>query len=101
MKSAETHPRLLCIVIGAMVVELYGKKSTSKYANVQFDPGDRVLLITPGGGGYGNPRERDRAKVAEGLRAGLITPEAAARLMAMRRQPRPSRIPSASANPAS
>src|SRR5690606_30990331 len=53
------------------VVELYNKVSTSKYANVRFEPGDRVLLVTPGGGGYGNPRERDRAKVEEDLRAGF------------------------------
>ena len=37
------------------VRELYGKVSLSKYANVVFQPGDRVLLPTPGGGGYGNP----------------------------------------------
>jgi 5-oxoprolinase (ATP-hydrolysing)/N-methylhydantoinase B len=62
------------------VKELYGKVSTSKYANVTFAPGDRILLLTPGGGGYGQPAERDRALVEEDVRAGFVTPEAAARL---------------------
>jgi N-methylhydantoinase B len=62
------------------VKELYGKISSSKYANVQFAPGDRVLLITPGGGGYGDPRARDPARVAEDLRAGFISIDAATRI---------------------
>jgi 5-oxoprolinase (ATP-hydrolysing)/N-methylhydantoinase B len=61
------------------VKELYGKVSTSKYANVRFEPGDRILLVTPGGGGYGDPKERDPARLREDLREGYVTPEAAAR----------------------
>jgi N-methylhydantoinase B len=30
-----------------------------------------------GGGGYGDPRKRDRAKLAEEIRDGLISPQAA------------------------
>jgi N-methylhydantoinase B len=41
--------------------------------------GERLILELPGGGGLGDPRERDRAKVAEDLRLGLITREAARR----------------------
>jgi N-methylhydantoinase B len=59
------------------VKELYGKVSSSKYANVQFLPGDRILLITPGGGGYGDPRSRDREAIALDLLAGFISPGAA------------------------
>ena len=33
--------------------------SSSKYANVEFQPGDRIKLTTPGGGGYGKASERD------------------------------------------
>ena len=57
--------------------ELYGKVSSSKYANVQFEPGDRIRLCTPGGGGYGDPRERDPALSEEDLREGYISPESA------------------------
>lgn len=62
------------------VRELYGKVSTSKYANIRFEPGDRIMLWTPGGGGYGDPRERDPARIDEDVAEGYVTPEAAARL---------------------
>jgi N-methylhydantoinase B len=39
-------------------------------------PGDRVVLHTPGGGGYGDPRERDPALIAEDVAAGRVTPRA-------------------------
>jgi N-methylhydantoinase B len=35
--------------------------------------------VTPGGGGYGDPKERDPARIEEDLREGYVTPEAAAR----------------------
>jgi 5-oxoprolinase (ATP-hydrolysing)/N-methylhydantoinase B len=59
------------------VRELYGKVSSSKYANAQFAPGDRIRLWTPGGGGYGAPAQRDPAAIAEDLREGYITPTGA------------------------
>lgn len=62
------------------VRELYGKISSSKYANVTFEPGDRVQLITPGGGGYGDPRERDPERLKEDLREGYVSEAAADRL---------------------
>jgi N-methylhydantoinase B len=39
--------------------------------------GERVVLQTPGGGGIGDPAMRDRRKVAEDLRDGLISAAAA------------------------
>jgi N-methylhydantoinase B len=39
--------------------------------------GDRLRVRYPGGGGFGDPRSRDRARVQEDLDAGLISPEAA------------------------
>ena len=41
--------------------------------------GERLLVETPGGGGYGDPAERDAARLAADLRSGLVTPEAARR----------------------
>lgn len=55
------------------VRELYNKVSTSKYANVVFEPGDRVELVTPGGGGYGDPALRDPALVEEDVREGYVS----------------------------
>jgi N-methylhydantoinase B len=40
--------------------------------------GDRVLVLSGGGGGHGDPRERARAAIAEDLREGYVS-EAAAR----------------------
>lgn len=41
-------------------------------------PGDVLSILTPGAGGYGDPRERDRALVARDLREDRISPERAA-----------------------
>jgi N-methylhydantoinase B len=41
----------------------------------RLDAGDVVRLRTPGGGGYGDPGERDPAAVARDLRLGKVTPE--------------------------
>jgi N-methylhydantoinase B len=43
-------------------------------------PHERVVLHTPGGGGYGEPRERDPARVAADIAARRVTPQAAARI---------------------
>jgi N-methylhydantoinase B len=39
--------------------------------------GDRVLIMSPGGGGIGDPSERDRAQVEADLGNGLISAQAA------------------------
>lgn len=59
------------------VKELHGKVSSSKYANVTFKPGDRVRLVTPGGGGYGDPKARSADAVLEDVREGYVTAAAA------------------------
>mgnify|MGYP002620746748 CR=1 FL=1 len=41
--------------------------------------GDTVSLATPGGGGHGDPRERDPAALAADLEAGYVTSDAAYR----------------------
>lgn len=52
----------------------------SKAQDIALQPGDRVRVRTPGGGGYGPPARRDPALVAEDVRLGRYTAEAAARL---------------------
>ena len=41
--------------------------------------GDRVLVLSGGGGGHGDPRERDPARVRDDVREGYVSPEAAER----------------------
>jgi N-methylhydantoinase B len=52
----------------------------SKAQDIALNPGDRVRVRTPGGGGYGDPAARDPALVAEDVRLGRYTPEEARRL---------------------
>jgi len=42
-----------------------------------LQPGDEVVVSTPGGGGLGNPRDRDRVAVHRDVRNGLVSAEAA------------------------
>jgi N-methylhydantoinase B len=48
--------------------------------DVSFRAGDVVRLQLPGGGGYGHPRERDRAQLDADVRHGYVSPEAARRV---------------------
>jgi len=50
----------------------------SKMVGIQLSQGERIRLETPGGGGYGNPTDRNPTAVAEDVRLGYITSEAAA-----------------------
>ncbi len=48
----------------------YTPEHLSKEQDIPLKPGDRVEVKTPGGGGYGNPADRDPAAVAEDKRLG-------------------------------
>ena len=45
-----------------------------------LNKGDRVSITTAGGGGHGNPSERERAEVARDVGNGKVSPEAACEL---------------------
>jgi len=49
----------------------------SKMVGIKLRHGQRVRLETPGGGGYGNPMDRDPADVADDVRLGYVTAMAA------------------------
>jgi N-methylhydantoinase B len=49
----------------------------SKAQDIALAPGDRVRVRTPGGGGYGDPKDRDPALVAEDVRLGRYSAEEA------------------------
>ena len=54
-----------------------GKKinTENKVRNVPLEAGDTVTLVSAGGGGYGDPKERDREAVLRDYREGKISPE--------------------------
>ncbi|PTE15046.1 hydantoinase B/oxoprolinase family protein [Pseudogemmobacter blasticus] len=52
----------------------------SKAQDIVLQPGDRVRVRTPGGGGYGDPAARDPARVAEDVALGRYTADEAAHL---------------------
>jgi N-methylhydantoinase B len=47
-------------------------------------PGERLRLELPGGGGFGDPKDRDREKVLRDVRDGLVSPEAAEKVYGVR-----------------
>jgi N-methylhydantoinase B len=52
----------------------------SKVSGIPLQAGDTVTIKTSGGGGFGNPANRDPARIAEDIAEGLVT-EAAARTL--------------------
>ena len=60
------------------MTQAFNKRSSSKWANVVVRPGDRLQIVTPGGGGYGEPAKRNPALVREDLAEGYISPANAA-----------------------
>jgi N-methylhydantoinase B len=52
-------------------------KHLSKEQDIPLKAGDRVRVGTPGGGGYGDPLQRDPEAVLRDVRLGYYTPEQA------------------------
>jgi N-methylhydantoinase B len=52
----------------------------SKDQGIRLKPGDRVEVMTPGGGGYGDPFDREPQLVRRDVRRGYYTSDAAAEL---------------------
>jgi N-methylhydantoinase B len=82
---------------GAGAVRLGSGKILDGKGRQLVPRGDRVVIETPGGGGYGDPHKRPRAAVAADLQAGLISAEAARSCYgyedAMQPSPGPERAP--------
>ena len=54
-------------------VEAFGTVSPSKFSGIRLHAGDQVRLAMPGGGGYGDPRRRERGQVARDIEEGFVT----------------------------
>lgn len=46
---------------------------------LRVEPGERLIFDTPGGGGFGDPAERDPGLLAQDMASGLVTPDGARR----------------------
>jgi len=77
--------------VNKVTVEISGKEyrppHLSKDQDIQLSPGDRIRVSTPGGGGYGDPRKRDAAKVARDVARGYYSREQAEKLFGVRFKP--------------
>lgn len=63
---------------GNVVIEAAnGTRRTALKDSVQLQAGDRVRIETGGGGGFGDPRRRDRDKVHEDVKRGYVSRDTA------------------------
>ncbi len=51
----------------------------TEFPILQFEPGDEIKMIMPGGAGFGPVEERERERVLKDVQLGYITPEGARR----------------------
>jgi N-methylhydantoinase B len=64
----------------AVIDRVDGSRQTVyKATELGFGVGDRVTFLTAGGGGYGEPRHRDKAAIESDVVDGLVSAEAASR----------------------
>lgn len=62
---------------GARGEVLLNNQRVERFVPLAWHPGDEVVLRVPGGGGFGNPRERERNLVLEDVALGYVSVEAA------------------------
>ena len=60
------------------VKEAFNKRSSSRYSSIRIRRGDRVQLVTPGGGGYGPCSERAKEAILHDVREGYVSEDGAA-----------------------
>ena len=60
--------------------ELYERVSAGKFSNVELGTGDLIALCTPGGGGYGDPRQRSPELVRQDVADKLLDARTAERV---------------------
>ena len=59
--------------------EVYGRPSASKFTNALVTKGDLIQIMTPGGGGFGDPLDRSAELVLEDVKEGYVSPDSARR----------------------
>ncbi|MBM4219832.1 MAG: hypothetical protein FJ171_09440 [Gammaproteobacteria bacterium] len=64
---------------GALASFLVNGSPGDPYGLTRLQPGDTLVMDTAGGGGFGDPRERDPELLARDLREGKVSPGSAQR----------------------
>ena len=59
------------------VKEAFGVACNGKFSDIYLKRGDSIRIVTSGGGGYGDPFERDLERIEKDVRQGLISREQA------------------------
>ena len=57
--------------------QLFGRRSSSKWGDIELRAGDHIEYVTVGGGGYGDPAERERRLVERDVALGYVSVERA------------------------
>jgi N-methylhydantoinase B/oxoprolinase/acetone carboxylase alpha subunit len=57
--------------------EVFGTVSASKFTNLVVRQGDLIRIVSAGGGGHGDPRERGAERVLRDVRNRYVSPERA------------------------
>ena len=77
-KPAEANAFLIeSVETAGNFAQVFGVASQSKFSNIRLRKGDRFTMVMTGGGGYGNPMERDPELVLVDVEEGLISQERA------------------------
>ena len=68
--------------------EVYGTPSPNKFADIQVQQGDEVMITSPAGGGYGPPHERDPDQILEEVHEGFLSSQEAREVYAVALSPK-------------
>ncbi len=60
--------------------DVYGTVSPSKFTNIRLEPGDEVLIESPGGGGFGAAAERRPEQIRRDVDEGFVSSSSAREL---------------------
>ncbi|MGE0715263.1 MAG: hydantoinase B/oxoprolinase family protein [Alphaproteobacteria bacterium] len=86
---------------GALREHLLEGRPVHPKSRQELQPGERLTLLEAGGGGIGDPRRRDPAKVRADVALGFVSPEAAERIYGSTAVTRTPEHPAATAEGAS
>lgn len=73
-------PGLLGGRAGRLGEVLLNGRTLDRFPPMELRPGDVLIIRVPGGGGMGDPREREAERVRADVAAGIVTPHAARKI---------------------